>query len=173
MASHPVSAIGAILDELGIRWALMGALAANRYRDAPRSTNDVDFLLEPPSVGIDALEHALRVAGWDVRRADAAGELLRLRHPRYGIADLIISGTAYQLDAIRRSQTENIEGDVRVQVLSVEDVIVHKLIAGRAQDLADIEAILAAKPRLDVNYVVHWADFWDRADIWRRLSAAG
>jgi hypothetical protein len=173
VASHPVSAIAATLDEPGTRWALMDALAANRYRDAPQSTNDVDFLLEPPSVGIDALEYALRVAGWDVRRAAAAGELLRLRHPRYGIADLIISGTVYQLNAIRRSQIETIEGDVRVRVSSVEDVIVHKLIAGRAQDLADIEAILAAKPSLDVDYVGRWAEFWDRPDLWRRLSAAG
>lgn len=172
MASHPLSALGAILDELEIHWALMGALAANRYRDTPRSTQDVDLLLEPPRERIQALEQALARAGWDVRRADAAGELLRIRHPALGVADLIIAGTAYQLDAIGRSHTETIEGSVRVPVLSVEDVIVHKLIAARAQDLADIEAILSAKPLLDVHYIVRWAEFWDRIELWRRISAA-
>jgi hypothetical protein len=48
-------------------------------------------------------------------------------------------------------------------------VIVLKLIAGRAQDVADIEAILAAKPRLDEPYLEGWAEFWGVRDLWRRL----
>jgi hypothetical protein len=172
MATHPISALGAVLDGLSIRWVLIGALAANRYRDTPRSTQDIDLLLEPPRVGPAALETALRAAGWEVRRADPAGELIRIRHPTHGVADLIVAGTAYQMDAIENSRLETIEGGVRIRLLAAEDVIVHKLIAARAQDLADVEAILAARPTLDHAYIERWAAFWEREDVWRRLSAA-
>jgi hypothetical protein len=37
------------------------------------------------------------------------------------------------------------------------------------QDLADIEAILAAKVPLDEAYVERWAVFWEVLDVWRRL----
>jgi hypothetical protein len=46
--------------------------------------------------------------------------------------------------AIARAREETIGGGV----VAPEDVIVLKLIAGRAQDIADIEAILAGKPSL-------------------------
>jgi hypothetical protein len=37
-------------------------------------------------------EAAPRAAGWTVRRADAEGELLRLRHPEHGIAGVLVAG---------------------------------------------------------------------------------
>jgi hypothetical protein len=88
------------------------------------------------------LESAARVAGWRVQRASPEGELLRLRHPELGIADLMIAGTSYQQEAIQRAREEPIGAGETARVLTPEDVIVHKLIAGRSQDLADIEAIL-------------------------------
>jgi len=160
-------ALGDLLSKLGIEWVLIGALAANRYRSSPRLTQDVDLLLEDAGPGLDALESALREAGWQVQRASPEGELLRLRHPEFGIADLMLAGTDYQREAIRRSHTEAIDPDSSARVLRAEDVIVHKLIAGRRQDLADIEAILAAKVPLDVSYIETWAERWEVLDRWR------
>jgi predicted nucleotidyltransferase len=164
-----LSVLAEVLESLSIRWALIGALAANRYRTSPRLTQDVDLLLADTGPGHAALETALRAAGWSVRSADAAGELLRLRHPELGVADLLIAGTEYQQEALRRARPEAIDVGGRVPVLAVEDVIVHKLIAGRHQDIADIEAILAAPVLLDENYIIRWAMFWDVADAWSML----
>lgn len=169
MERTALSALAAILRQLGIRWALIGALAANRYRASPRLTQDVDLLLADTGPGIEALEAAARAAGWDVRRASPEGELLRLRHPEFGIADLLIAGTDYQQQAIRRAREEPIGNGENAPVLTPEDVIVHKLIAGRTQDLADIEAILAAKVALDESYIERWATFWEVLDRWQAL----
>jgi predicted nucleotidyltransferase len=166
-----LSVLAAILRDLGIRWVLIGALAANRYRTSPRLTQDVDLLLADVGAGLDALEIAARAAGWEVRRASGEGDLLRLRHPELGIADLLIAGTEYQQEAIRRGRKEPIGNGENVRVLTAEDVIVHKLIAGRTQDRADIEAILAAKVPLDESYIERWAAFWGVLDDWRALRA--
>lgn len=165
---NALSALSEVLEVLAIRWTLIGALAANRYRAAPRLTNDVDLLLADTGEGLEILEAALASAGWSVQRADAAGELLRLTHPEYGIADLLIAGTDYQQSAIERSIVEVID-EQRVPVLTPEDVIVHKLIAGRLQDLADIEAVLECDNDLDEAYVDRWARFWEVTDRWEQL----
>ncbi len=167
-----VSALGSVLDPLGIGWVLIGALAANRYRKTTRTTQDVDLLLVDFGPGLDALEAALRSAGWTVRRATPGGEMLRARHPAYGLADLIVAGTEYERTAIARSRTESASPSTSIRVLAPEDVIVFKLIAGRAQDLADIEAILAADPVLDDDYLDGWAGAWDVLETLRQLREA-
>lgn len=117
MERDALSALAALLRELGIRWVLIGALAANRYRASPRLTQDVDLLLADAGPGVEALESAARAAGWDVRRASPEGDLLRLRHPDHGIADLLIAGTDYQHEAIRRAREEPIGNGVPTSAL--------------------------------------------------------
>jgi hypothetical protein len=168
-----VSALAELLARLGIRWALMGALAANRYRATTRTTQDADLLLLDAGPGIEALERALRDSGWTVRRATPDGAILRARHPTYGLADLITAGTEYEREALARSRAEEAAADSPVRVLAVEDVILFKLIAGRTQDVADVEAILAADPALDLDYLEGWARAWDVLDSWLRLRSAG
>ena len=55
-------------------------------------------------------------------------------------------------------------GDIPARVLAVEDVIIHKLIANRAQDDADIAAILEAQEPMDVRYLEYWMQVWEVGD---------
>ena len=57
------------------------------------------------------------------------------------------------------------------RVLSVEDVIVHELIANRAKDDADIEDILRAGPSLDWRYLDDWFDAWDLRERFENIVA--
>src|SRR5262245_34833767 len=90
---NALEALGALLDDLGIRWVLIGALAANRYRITTRLTGDVDLLLANMGAGLELLERQLAAQGWKVRRAVPSGEILRLRHVEHGAADLIVAAT--------------------------------------------------------------------------------
>jgi hypothetical protein len=148
---------------------LIGALAANRYRITTRLTQDVDLLLAGPGPSLGALERELAAAGWVVLHASPGGEILRLRHPDFGAADLILAGTAYEQQALSRARPESLGTAHDVPVATPEDVIVLKLIAGRAQDVADIEAILVAKHVLDERYIEDWVEFWGVGDLWRRV----
>ena len=172
MERSAVSEISAILRQLSIDWALIGALAANRYRASPRLTQDVDLLLADAGPGLAELEAALSASGWTVVRADPSGELLRLRHAEFGPADLLVAGTDYQQQAIRRARVEPLSPNEKIPVVTAEDVIVHKLIAGRYQDLADIEAILVSPIDLDTSYIEQWAEFWEVQELWHELLKA-
>ncbi len=172
MSSKTLSALGSVLDGLGIAWTLIGAVAANRYRREVRLTGDVDLLIASLGPSLGELEAAFEAQGWSVRRGTPDGALLRLRHPEFGAADLLLAETDYQQSALARSRREVIDETTQVAVLQVEDVLIHKLVAGRARDLDDIGEILAADWPLDEDYVEHWATFWDVLALWRQLRRA-
>jgi len=163
-----LSALKRILDAESIDWVLIGAVAANRYRQTARMTGDIDLLLSGVGQSLANLQAAFEASGWNVFRADAAGELLRLTHEKYGVADLIIAGTKYQQLALSRAIVESVHEE-GIKVLTVEDVIIHKLIAGRFQDLADIEAILDTEIGLDEAYLNEWIDYWQLQSTWTNV----
>lgn len=167
-----LEAVGAILDQLGIQWVIFGALAANLYRSETRLTQDVDLLLASAGPGVEALEAALRSSGWSVRRGIPDGTLLRARHVQHGDVDLVLAQTAYQSEALARAREEVLRGGTRVRVLAIEDVILHKLIAARSRDVADVESILDAALPVDEMYLARWAREWEVLEPLHQLREA-
>jgi hypothetical protein len=150
-----------ILADSGISTVVIGAHAANRYRLEVRNTVDLDLL----AATLDGAAEALRAAGCDVRSVSDDG-LEYLVCARVGSArvDVLLAETDYQRLAIDRA----VDG-----VLTVEDVIVHKLIAGRPRDLDDIASILAAGVSVDDAYVVEHSTSWGVDDRWWVLRDRG
>jgi hypothetical protein len=148
--------IAELLDELEVRWVLAGALAAERYRAQPRYTTDLDLLIS----WSDRIPGALEPLDYDIRTMADPGShphLLMLRNSRERI-DLIVAVVVYQELAIDRGLAEH--------ALSVEDVIVHKLLAWRRKDRDDIASILEAGHALDEPYIDEWAEEWEVTDRW-------
>lgn len=111
-----------ILTDLGVRFALAGALAAERYRSQP-----------------------LRIRG--------KGDKI----------DVLFAILEYQLGAIERA-VDN--------VLAIEDVIIHKLIAWRRKGRDDIDSILIKGDPYDDEYVRYWAGQWEVLDRWEEALRA-
>ena len=59
--------------------------------------------------------------------------------------------------------------------MSVEDLIVYKVLAGRAKDISDVEHLLITHPSLDAKRVRRWtralADLSDTPEMNDRLEA--
>ena len=149
------------LHELGDEPVLIGALAASLYRAEPRRTTDVDFLVR----SLDGIVETFTAAGYEVRTvADEDGRpyVAYIRGHGHRV-DAIVAETAYQHEAIDRATGG---------VLTVEDVIVHKLLAWRPRDRDDISSILSAGPTLDSGYIERWAHEWDVTDRWGEAQAA-
>jgi hypothetical protein len=145
-----------VLDRLEIPWVRAGALAALDYRAEPRLTADADVLVRWDARLVGALE----ADGWEVRAMsdpEMAPHLLMLKRGDDRV-DLLVAVTEYQELALERGFPN--------RVLTVEDVIVHKLIAWRARDQRDIASILSADHVLDEKYIVHWATEWSVLDRW-------
>jgi hypothetical protein len=156
-----LAAAAEILDQLGGRWAVVGALAALRYRATPRLTTDVDILAER----VDGIVEAFEERGNTVTTLGEAGEAPHLLLVRGGgdRIDILLPVVEYQDVALERAIDH---------VITAEDVIVHKLIAWRPRDRDDIASILEAATSLDEGYIRHWAGEWGVSDRWQQARAA-
>ncbi len=166
-ASPVLAALGAVaklLAEHDVDWAVLGALAANVYRAAARTTFDVDLLVAVGHAGMGAIAESAEREGWEIRHLHPEGSLLRIAHDEHGAVDLLAVEMDYQHKALSRARTETLAGGIPARVLAVEDVIIHKLIANRAQDDADIAAILEAQEPMDVGYLEYWTQVWEVGD---------
>jgi len=76
--------------------------------------------------------------------------------PETGIrVDLIFSFSPFEQLAIGRARVVRI-GETDVCFASLEDLLVHKIFAGRARDLEDARIVLLKNPKADLAYVRHW-----------------
>jgi predicted nucleotidyltransferase len=69
--------------------------------------------------------------------------------------DFIFSFTPYETQAINRAKTVKIL-DEKVKFASPEDLIIHKIFAGRPRDLEDVRTILLKIPDITVRYIREW-----------------
>ncbi len=153
-----------MLGEHDVDWAVLGGLAANVYRDAARMTFDVDLLVTVDRSSMSAIAESAEMKGWHIRYLHPDGRMVRLAHDGMAYADLIAVETEYQLAALERARHETFDDGLTARVLTIEDVIVHKLIANRPRDVADIADILETRAPMDVDYLEHWMQVWGVAD---------
>jgi hypothetical protein len=69
--------------------------------------------------------------------------------------DVIFSHSPYERQALDRVRRINLEG-IEVCFAGPEDVVIHKVIAGRPRDLEDVEAILLKNFDLNKVYIENW-----------------
>jgi predicted nucleotidyltransferase len=82
--------------------------------------------------------------------------VLPCSEPSSGIRiDLIFSLSPYERQAIARARTVDV-GGAPVRYAAVEDLVIHKLVAGRPRDLEDVRSVLRKQPSLDQAYVRRW-----------------
>ena len=76
--------------------------------------------------------------------------------------DFIFSFTLYEQEAIKRSNKIKIR-EAMVNFASVEDIIIHKVFAGRARDLEDVKNIILKNKSLDKEYIFKCLKTFDEA----------
>jgi len=155
------------LDRAQISYMVIGGQAVQLYGE-PRMTRDIDLTL---GLGSEGLDRVLAVCGACCLKplpavpAEFVRETMVLPalEERTGIrVDFIFSFTDYERQAIARSRPV-VLGGASVRFAAVEDVVIHKLVAGRPRDLEDVRSIVVKNPGLDRAYVEEWLGGFDRA----------
>lgn len=157
-----------IFQRRGIAWYVFGAQAVVVF-GRPRQTLDIDVTID---LGIDEmskLASALSTAGFITRLENLEDFVRRTRaapvvHRASGIpVDIILAGPGLEREFIARAVDVEIEGN-SIPFISPEDLIVTKILAGRAKDLEDVRGILDKQRRkLDVARVSEVLDRLERA----------
>jgi hypothetical protein len=155
------------LEPLQLPMAVMGGIALATWKSV-RATRDVDLLLGIRQHDPGELLAKLRAAEIRPKREPpitTLGQLsviqLLYEPPETFVdlqIDLFLARSGYHLQALERRVFAQLPDlDVEVAVLACEDLILHKLLAGRIIDRADAAALLRAnRESLDLDYVARW-----------------
>jgi hypothetical protein len=145
-----LAALGATLARLELRWYLFGAQAVV-FWGRPRTSLDIDVTVELDLARVPAFIDGLGEAGFELRiRAGVEDFVRRTRvlpflHAETGTpVDVVLAGPGLEEGFLARAISVRV-GEVEVPVISPEDLIVTKLLAGRPKDLEDVRGILAER----------------------------
>jgi len=119
----------------------------------PRLTKDIDVTVAKEPEEVEEVIEAVNEMGLDILVDDAAGfvsqtYVLPTHEPSSGIrVDFIFSSSDYERQAIRRARSVRM-GKAFVRVATPEDVVIHKIVAGRPRDIEDTKGVLLKNPML-------------------------
>ncbi|MBA3017226.1 MAG: nucleotidyltransferase [Proteobacteria bacterium] len=141
-----LSSIDVSLKKHDIPYMIIGGQAVLLYGE-PRLTRNIDITLKPLPKDLKSFVRQTMVL-------PALDETTGIR------VDFIFSFTPYETEAINRSKKIKILNQ-EVNFASPEDLIIHKIFAGRPRDIEDVRTVLLKNPDIDVRYVRKWLKEFD------------
>jgi hypothetical protein len=155
-----------LFEAQGVPYALMGGLAV-RMHALPRPTFDVDFTVLLPRAELPRFYDLFESLGYTVPAVQRTGWIDTVRElpvvkVQFFVADraidvdIFLAERPFQHQIIARRQRHQMDG-LDAWVVSPEDLVLLKLLAGRPKDLVDVADIMFVQGRLDEEYLRHWA----------------
>jgi hypothetical protein len=150
-----LATVADVLRSGGLRWYVFGAQAVLAYGQ-PRLTADLDITVAAEPERVPALVSHLEAAGLRLQ-AHATDDFVRRTrvlpfvHEATGIpVDIVLAGPGLEEEFFASARELSLAG-VTVPVISPEDLVVTKILAGRPKDRDDIVGILREQlPTMDL-----------------------
>ena len=153
------------LNAHNIPYMVIGGQAVLLYGE-PRLTKDIDITL---GVGVSKLNEINSIVEKlnlktlvDENFVQDTMVLLAIDEKTGIRVDFIFSFSPYEKLAIKRAPGIKF-GDTIVKFASLEDLVIHKIIAGRAIDIEDIRSIILKNPDYDTKYIKRWLQDFDKS----------
>jgi hypothetical protein len=148
--------ITSILDDLRVPYVLIGGLAVSLWGE-PRSTLDIHLSLSVEPADFDSTVAALSARMCPLPQDALAfareTRVLPVESSQGVRADLIFAALPAELEAIRRARPMQVGGGM-VNVASLEDLILMKLVSEREKDAEDARRLLVRfKGKIDRDYL--------------------
>lgn len=135
------------LNAHGVKFLVVGGYAFGAYTE-PRATKDLDIFIQSDEKNSEAIYRALADFGAPLHSLSPAdfrdGSCFQIGTPP-GRIDILqqIDGLTFH-EAWTNRVEAIIEGEIRVAIISREDLIRNKLASGREQDLLDVKKLRAS-----------------------------
>lgn len=155
------------LKKGAIPYMVIGGQAVLLYGE-PRLTRDIDITLGMGVNGLDKIKKIIKAIGLKIlvekeKEFVEQNMVLPTLDKKSGLrVDFIFSFSPYERQAIERGKDIKL-GRTLVKFASLEDVVIHKVIAGRARDLEDVRSILLKNPKYHLNYIKKWFKEFDQS----------
>ncbi|MCL4466228.1 MAG: nucleotidyl transferase AbiEii/AbiGii toxin family protein [Chloroflexi bacterium] len=168
------------LTAQNLRYVVIGGIALQKWGE-PRFTRDVDITVES-SVSDPPRLVRLITEQFGSRTQDPVAFARRTRMILIKAGadidvDISLALPGYEDHVFLRSVDFEIEPGKSIRLCSAEDLVIHKAVAGRPQDMADIQGVVQRQGEgLDATYVRDWlkafADALDNPELPDRFENA-
>jgi hypothetical protein len=155
------------LKGASIPYMVIGGQAVLVYGE-PRLTRDIDITLGMGVNGLDKIKKIIKAIGLKIlvekeKEFVEQNMVLPTLDKKSGLrVDFIFSFSPYERQAIERGKDIKL-GRTLVKFASLEDLVIHKVIAGRARDLEDVRSILLKNPKYNLDYIKKWFREFDQS----------
>ena len=153
------------LNTCNIPYMVIGGQAVLIYGE-PRLTKDIDITL---GVGVSKLNEINSIVEKlnlkilvDEKFVQKTMVLLVIDEKTGIRVDFIFSFSLYEKQAIKRATDIKFDNTI-VKFASLEDLIIHKIIAGRAIDIEDVRSIILKNPDYNTKYIKRWLQEFDKS----------
>ncbi len=157
---EPLAALQRVIDRFEQKGVIIGGIAASLL-GKPRLTADLDAMLYASINQIPEILSLAQEEGILPRIKNAAlfaqqHRVLLLRHQLSETdIDISLGILPFELEIIERSLQLEF-GGLSIRLPTVEDLIILKAVAHRAQDWQDIQGLVESHPKLDKERVINW-----------------
>jgi len=141
-------------------YAVIGGIAIQKWGE-PRFTRDVGISVAA-SLGDSADLVRLITERFPSRTKDPVGfarttRMVLIKAGKGVDVDISLAFPGYEDELFRRAVDYEIEPGKAIRLCSAEDLIIHKAVAGRPQDLSDIRGVVYRQgEQLDLAYTRRW-----------------
>lgn len=157
---HAVWEVHEFLSKNNVPYAVIGGMAVQHWGE-PRFTQDVDLTVVAPLDDPDSFIRSI-VTQFPSRVEDPVGfarrnRVVLVRASNNCNVDISLSLPGYEDEVMRRAVAYELEPGKVIRLCSAEDLIIHKAVAGRPQDVRDIEGVVyRQRDALDITYIRFW-----------------
>lgn len=152
-------------EAAGLSYMVIGGQAVLLYGE-PRLTQDIDLTVGAAPDRLPDVLAALTGTGFrPLVDASFVEETLVLpcEDPASRTrVDVIFSFSDYEREALERTRRVELAG-TEVRFASLEDLLIHKVVAGRPRDIEDARTVLLKHDEVDTAYVRRWLGAFEEA----------
>lgn len=172
-----LKSIAQCLSAQKIKYAVLGGIMVSVYGE-PRLTADIDVNIILDRRNIEqflavAKEYHFSPVFRNTKKIAKEAGIIPLIFKKGKIAgrfDIIIAENPLEYSGINRARSRKM-GAVKVEVISPEDLVLHKITSLRPRDKEDLKGILLRqKGKLDLRYIRYWLVKIDKANSTKLLS---
>jgi hypothetical protein len=151
-------------EQLKLNYAIIGGIALQFWGE-PRFTHDLDVTVQdrldlPELVRLTTDAFGSRVP--DPQAFARKTRMLLVRVAEVDV-DIAVALRGYEDSLFAKIRSIEVEPGRRLNICSAEDLIIHKALAGRPQDLADVQSVIQRQgKKLDVRYIRRWLGQFSR-----------
>ncbi len=145
--------LASALEDLGCAWYVFGAQALVAH-GVPRATQDLDVTVDVDPSRVNELAEALIARGFLLRVDSDLDDwisqtfVLPVWHEAHAFpVDVVLALSELERGFARRSRVLSL--GVLVPVIAVSDLVVSKILAGREQDIVDVQTLVAGGAAID------------------------